>query len=242
MPITLNHVYIYYNPSSHRQRKHTSSKYIKISINSTYRLQKNKQMITKICNKSYWKGKFVECNIFQQQNLRRNRRELIRFISSTVDEVVLVGTGSWSHEAQQVGIRNRIQYTSSYLQRLFPVWCCELSLWLCMYRWMMHMCVFKCNFKLHSAQKNCPAFSACASWKEEKITVNRRASGQLHIQAPYKRTFFPQLTIFLYGLLLTWQRLHLLLPSQGRQTLLLLRWRSPWNRTWKHLKITSHST
>jgi len=59
MPVTPNHLCINNNPSSHRQRKHT--KYIKISINSTYGIQKHKQMITKICSKSYSKCKIVKC-------------------------------------------------------------------------------------------------------------------------------------------------------------------------------------
>lgn len=68
MPITLNHLYIYNNPSSHRQKTHQfwGSIYIKININSTQWLQRHKQMITKICSKS---GSLSNVSTSSQRNL-----------------------------------------------------------------------------------------------------------------------------------------------------------------------------
>lgn len=118
------------------------------------------------------------CNIFQQQNLRRDRREQTDFQHCGWGYVGC--TGSWSHEAQPEQNQKNAAFsicpaTCKGFPR-FAVCCLSLAMYVEMDDVHDGWGVFKCNFKRRSAQTDCPAFSACASWKEDKTTMNRRAS------------------------------------------------------------------
>lgn len=76
MPITLDYLNINNNPSSQRLRKHIA--YIKVGINSTYRIQKAKIMITK-------QFSYLKMSAHHQEETCYSS-----VISSTVDEVKLV--------------------------------------------------------------------------------------------------------------------------------------------------------